>query len=581
MNGSQLLKKSLQDANINFIFGYIGGAIMPFYDEADKGNNKLRIIQTRNEQGAAYMAQGVSRATYSSKERQIGACLTTSGPGATNLVTSVADAYMDSIGIISISGQVPTGAIGTDAFQETDVVGVMLPITKQVYMPLTPSEMEKIVHEAKYIASTGRPGPVHIDLPKDIQINEVTSDYKFDYKTYKPNLLGYTVADKPNNKSLQDAIKLIKKSKRPVIFNGHGVRISNAGKELMQFAKMINAPVASTLHGISAFPFNHPLHLGMMGMHGTVEANRTIQNADLIISFGMRFDDRVTGKISEYAKNADVIHVEIDPSEIDKVIKTTVGINADVTLTLQKFLKEIDMQTPRREEWFELIDGYKKEQGDWHDKELKKGVGQEGRLLMKTVIAKLSEVTNGEDILVSDVGQHQMICARYYNYQTTNSAFTSGGAGTMGVALPMSIGVKLARQDETVWSVCGDGSFQMNMQELGTIMQYDIDVKIIILNNRYLGMVKQWQTLFYKECYAGTPMQTPNFGKISEGYNIPYLKVSKVADIEKAIKQAQNHKGAYILEFECDSTELILPMVATGKTFAEMIVNPEDAQSKC
>jgi acetolactate synthase I/II/III large subunit len=578
MNGAQLLKKAIKDADIKYVFGYTGGAIMPFYDEAERGEEKLEIIQARNEQGATYMAQGVTRGSYSNKEKQIGVALSTSGPGAMNLVTGVADAIMDSVAIITISGQVASGTIGTDAFQETDVVGVMMPITKQVYMPLKADHVEENFHEALYISRTGRPGPVHIDIPKDIQFGSTDEVYKFDFKKYKPRILDHKVRLEPDFDKLNDAVDLINKAERPVIFSGHGVKISNAGDKLLKFAETINAPISTTLHGNSSIPSNHRLNLGMMGMHGTVEANRAIQNADLIISFGMRFDDRVTGKLSEYAKDADVIHIEIDPSEIDKNVKTTIGIDADVNITLEKFNKRVDLISKERKEWFKLIQKYKDEMGQWHQEELERGTGKEDRLLMKTVISKLSKVTKGDDILVMDVGQHQMITNRYYSFNKINTAFNSGGAGTMGASLPMSIGVKLVRPDEVVWSISGDGGFQMNIQELGTIMQYGIDVKIVIMNNRFLGMVKQWQTLFFEDNYSGTPMHNPNFGKIAEGYGIPYRNVSKVDEIEDAFNQARNHKGAYMLEFECDSSEIVLPMIPTGSTFDKMIVNPEDVK---
>jgi acetolactate synthase I/II/III large subunit len=577
MNGSQLLKKAIKDLNLKYVFGYTGGAIMPFYDEAKRGEH-LNIIQARNEQGATYMAQGVTRGSYSLKDRQVGVALSTSGPGAMNLVTGVADAVMDSVAMITISGQVASSTIGTDAFQETDVVGVMLPITKQVYMPLNPDEVEENFHEALYIATSGRPGPVHIDIPKDIQFAQTSESYKFDEKKYKPQILEYKINVEPDFEKLNEAVELINKSERPVIFAGHGIRIADAGSELIEFAERINAPIACTLHGISAFSMEHPLSLGMMGMHGTVEANRTIENADLIISFGMRFDDRVTGKLSEYAKNADVIHVEIDPSEIDKNIKTTIGIDADVKITLERLNKRTELLHKDRKDWFKDIAKYKQEMGKWHDEELERGTGKEGRLLMKTVISKLSKLTKGEDLLVMDVGQHQMITNRYYIFKKVNSAFNSGGAGTMGASLPMSIGVKLVRPDEVIWSISGDGGFQMNIQELGTIMQYGIDVKIVILNNRFLGMVKQWQTLFFDDNYSGTPMHNPEFGKIAEAYGIPYLKVSNVEDIESAFKKARDHKGAFMLEFECDSSEIVLPMIPTGSSFENMIVNPEDVK---
>lgn len=575
MNGAQLLAEALKDAGIKYLFGYTGGAIMPFYDEMEKDDG-LTHIQARNEQGATFMAQGLTRSTISSDSPQIGACLATSGPGATNLVTGVADAMMDSVAIMTITGQVSTGVIGTDAFQETDVVGLMMPITKQVYMPTEISKIEESVHEALYISKTGRPGPVHLDIPKNIQQQEVTKGYSFDFKKYEPYLPGYKYNPIPADESIKEAIELINKSQRPVIFCGHGVVLSNSGQDLLKFAEKIDAPIASTLHGVSAFPADHPKHLGWMGMHGTVEANRAIQHSDLIISFGMRFDDRVTGKLDEYAKHADVIHVEIDPSEIDKNVRTTVAINADVKEALKAFMANKSLKKGEHKAWFEQIKEFKKEMGEWHDEELEYGYGAGGKLLMKTIINKLSKVTKGKDLIVTDVGQHQMITAKYYNFQTTNSLFLSGGAGTMGCSLPMAIGVKLGRPNETVWSISGDGGFQMNIQELGSIMQHNIDVKIVILNNHFLGMVRQWQTLFFDGRFAGTPMLNPDYGLISQGYGIPYKKVEKKEDIESAIETAKNHKGAYVLEFECDASEIVLPMIPSGARFEDMIVNPRN-----
>ena len=573
MNGAQLLAKALKDAGIKYLFGYNGGAIMPFYDELDK-DHELKHVLARNEQGATFMAQGLSRASISTSTPQIGCCLATSGPGATNLVTGVADAMMDSIPILSITGQVSTSVIGTDAFQETDVVGIMMPVTKQVYMPTNINKIEETVHEAVYVASTGRPGPVHIDIPKNIQQLECPKKYSFDYKNFSPDLPGYYYHPNPDSGKLMEAIQLINKSKRPVIFCGHGVVLSNSGKELLKFADRIDAPIASTIHGVSAFPADHPRHLGWMGMHGTVEANRAIQHSDLIIAFGMRFDDRVTGKLEEYAKNADVIHIEIDPSEIDKNVKTSVAINADVKEALEAFNSSNQLRSNKHADWFSQIAQFKAELGEWHAKELEHGYGKEKKLLMKTVIQKLSDVTHGKDLIVTDVGQHQMITAKYYNFQTTNSLFFSGGAGTMGCSLPMAIGVKFARPEETVWSISGDGGFQMNIQELGTVMEHNVDIKIVILNNHFLGMVRQWQTLFFDGRYSGTPMLNPDYGLIAQAYKIPYLKIETKQDIGPAFKKARAHKGAFMLEFECDPSEIVLPMVPSNSGFDNMIINP-------
>lgn len=571
MTGKKLVMQALKDKGVKYIFGYTGGAIMPIFDEMDRCGN-FHFIMSRHEQGAAFMAQGISRASLSSPHPAIGVCIATSGPGAMNLATGIADAYMDSIPILAITGQVATGVIATDAFQESDVVGVMMPITKQTYMPLAADEVEATMHEAFYVATTGRGGPVVVDIPKDVQDEEVSEGYHFDAATFRPNIPGFFYHPTPEREPLRRAMYLINRSERPVMFCGHGVINSRAGSLLRQFAEKVNIPFAFTLHGLSAVPADHPLSLGMMGMHGTVEANRAIMEADLLISFGMRFDDRVTGKLSEYARNADVIHVEIDPSEIEKNVATTVAVNADVYRTLHVLLGDPMLTYKPRKRWFAKIESYREVMRDDLRAEVERGIGDNGKLLMKTVIHQLSEMTQGLDLIVPDVGQHQMMAARFYNFQKENSWFTSGGAGTMGASLPMSVGVKLARPHERVWSISGDGGFQMNIQELGTIMEQQLDIKIVLLNNGYLGMVRQWQTLFFDGRFAGTPMKSPDFGWIAKAYDIPYLKVEKPEEIKPALQKAIDHMGSILLEFVCDPTEVILPMIPSGGGFADMII---------
>lgn len=571
MTGKNLVMRTLQQKGVKYIFGYTGGAIMPIFDEMDKLGN-FHFVMSRHEQGAAFMAQGVSRGSLSTGTPQLGVCMATSGPGAMNLTTGIADAYMDSVPMLAITGQVATGVIATDAFQESDVVGVMMPICKQTYMPLSAMEVEPTLLEAVYVATTGRGGPVVVDIPKDVQNQQLPEDYNFDANTFRPTLPGFFYHPTPEREPVHRAIRLINQSERPVIFCGHGVINSNAGKLLQQLAEKVNIPIAFTLHGLSALPADHPLSLGMMGMHGTVEANRAIMEADLLISFGMRFDDRVTGKLSEYASEADVIHVEIDASEIEKNVTTSVAINADVYRTLHVLLGDPMLTFKPRRRWFAKIDQFRQVMAqDLHD-EIEGGVGSGGALLMKTIIDTLSRLTEGKDLIVPDVGQHQMMSARFYNFQTENSWFASGGAGTMGASLPMAIGVKFVRPDERVWSISGDGGFQMNIQELGTIMEQGIDLKIIILNNGYLGMVRQWQTLFFDGRYAGTPMRSPNYGLIAEAYGIPYRKVEQLEDVAPALQQAIDHDGAIVLEFICDPSEVILPMIPAEGGFGDMIV---------
>lgn len=571
MTGKKKMLQALKAKGVKYIFGYTGGAIMPIFDEMDKLGD-FRFVMSRHEQGAAFMAQGISRASLSTSTPQIGVCMATSGPGAMNLTTGIADAYMDSVPVIAVTGQVATGVIATDAFQESDVVGVMMPICKQTYMPLAAEEVEATVHEAFYVAATGRSGPVLIDIPKDVQDQQLPEDYHFDANNFHPDLPGFFFHPSPERGVMQKAITLINRSQRPVMFCGHGVISSNAGKMLQKFAEKVNIPIAFTFHGLSAVPADHPLSLGMMGMHGTVEANRAIMEADLLISFGMRFDDRVTGKLNEYAQNADVIHVEIDPSEINKNVPTSVAINADVYRTLHVLLGDPMLTFKPRKRWFEKINSYRLLMAEDLQQEIEGSVGDGGKLLMKSIVHQLSELTKGKDLIVPDVGQHQMMAARFYNYQTENSWFASGGAGTMGASLPLAIGVKLARPTERVWSISGDGGFQMNIQELGTIMEQQVDVKILILNNGYLGMVRQWQTLFYDGRYAGTPMQSPDFGSIAQGYGIPYLKIETAEEIVPALQKAIDHQGAIILEFICDPSEVILPMIPAGGGFEDMII---------
>lgn len=572
MTGKEKVLEALNSKGIKYIFGYTGGAIMPVFDEMDK-QGEIQFMMSRHEQGAAFMAQGISRGSLSTDNPQLGVCISTSGPGAMNLTTGIADAYMDSVPVLAITGQVATGVIATDAFQESDVVGVMMPICKQTYMPLHADDVESTIHEAHYVATTGRGGPVLVDIPKDVQKQSISKNYQFDTKNYRPVLPGYFYHPTPEREPLERAINLINRSERPLIFCGHGVVNSNAGNLLQKFAEKVNIPIAFTLHGISALPIDHRLSLGMMGMHGTVEANRAIVEADLLISFGMRFDDRVTGKLNEYAANADVIHVEIDPSEIDKNVATSVAINGDVYETLHVLMDDPMLTFKPRRRWFDKIAAHRKVMQKELQSEIDKGLGDTGKLLMKTIISQLSKATKGKDLIVPDVGQHQMMAARFYNYQTENSWFASGGAGTMGVSLPMAIGVKLSRPKERVWSINGDGGFQMNMQELGTIMEHHIDVKMIILNNGYLGMVRQWQTLFFDGRYSGTPMLNPDYGLIAEAYGIPYLKVEKVKDVMPALKKAIKQKGPILLEFLCDPTEVILPMIPAEGGFQDMIVS--------
>lgn len=577
--GKELVLKALKDKGVRYVFGYTGGAIMPIFDEMER-QKCFTFIMARHEQGAAFMAQGISRASQATAIPQIGVCMATSGPGAMNLVTGIADAMMDSVPLLAVTGQVATGVIATDAFQESDVVGVMMPLTKQTYMPLSADKVEEMIHEAIYVAMTGRGGPVLVDIPKDVQTQAVAEAYRFEAAAFRPELPGFYYSPSPEREAFRQAVSLINQSERPIILCGHGVVSRGAGDDLRIFAEKARIPIAFTLHGLSAVPVDHPLSLGMVGMHGTVEANRALLHADLILSLGMRFDDRVTGKLETFAPAAKVIHVEIDPSEIDKNVAATVALNADVGEVLRLLARDPHVTSQPRRAWFESLEGFRRETAAEVEEEIAAGIGREGQLLMKSIVRRLSEITAGKDIIVSDVGQHQMILARFYNFQTPNSWFTSGGAGTMGCALPMAVGVKLVRPGERVWAVMGDGGFQMNLQELGAVMEYKIDIKIVLLNNGFLGMVRQWQTLFYDGRYAGTPLKSPDFGLIAQAYGIPYRRVTDKDEVADGLRQAAEHSGAFMLELRCDPSEIILPMVPAGGGIGDMIVSRKQIEER-
>ena len=563
--GSWLICQAFNEAGVNTIFGYTGGAIMPIYHELTKFPH-IKHITTRHEQGAAFAAQGYARATG-----KVGFVMTTSGPGATNSITGVADAMLDSVPIMVITGQVATSVIGSDAFQENDVVGLMLPITKHSTIATNINSLAATFHELADIALDGRPGPVHLDLPKNIQFAIPSKNIK----VVKKRKSRY-ITVKPSKQAYIKTAKYINESKQPVVFCGHGVVISRSQQLFTKFIEKGKLPFSSTSHGLSAVPADHKLHLGMMGMHGTVEANKAIHNADCIVALGMRFDDRVTGKLAEYAPNAKIVHVDIDLSELGKNVKPDVSINADVKEALSTLLPVITRKS--RKGWFAQIKENQEKWKKYITPLIKKGVGDNGGLLMKTIISKLSDATNGNDNIVSDVGIHEMMCARFYNFQRFNTWFHSGGAGTMGFSLPSSIGVKMARPKERVWAVMGDGGFQMNVQELGTILSQKLDIKIIVLNNGVLGMVRQWQDLFFDKNYAETNLINPDFVKLAESYNIPGKRVSKVNEIDSAIKWAMKTKGPTIIEFVCDKDEKIFPMVPSNANFMQMIETHHDTK---
>jgi acetolactate synthase-1/2/3 large subunit len=506
------------------------------------------------------MADGYARASG-----DVGVAVATSGPGATNMVTGIATAMLDSSPIVCITGQVGSKLIGSDAFQETDITGVTLPVTKHNYLVTHASEVARTLREAFYVARSGRPGPVLVDITKDAQ--QTSCD--FDWEKAKPQLPGYRPDLSPAPKEYEEALELIHKAKRPVILAGHGIILSGAMREVRDFAERAGIPVALTLLGLGAFPASHPMNLGMMGMHGEAWVNHAIQDADLLLAFGMRFDDRVTGNLKAYAPNAKKIHVEIDPAEINKNVKVDVALVGDLREVLHELLPKIE--SVDRSEWLDHIDKLK---GASAVRDIQ-NLPDSGHLYAAHVINDLWRVTrDGDVVVVTDVGQHQMWEAQYYKHERPRSLITSGGLGTMGFALPASIGVKVARPEAEVWVVAGDGGFQMTMAELATIVQENLKIHIAIINNGYLGMVRQWQEFFYERNYQATPLLSPNFVKLAEAYGIRGIGVTKRAEVVPAVEAARKHNGPVLIDFQVEQEDSVYPMVAAGAGLHEMIRRP-------
>ncbi len=554
MTGAQIVCEGMIKEGVEVIFGFPGGTVLPLYDTLPQ-YPQLRHILVRHEQGAAHAAEGYARATG-----KAGVCIATSGPGATNLVTGIANAYLDSVPMIAITGQVARPFIGKDAFQEIDITGITLPITKHNYLVLDVASLAKTVKEAFYIATTGRPGPVLIDIPRDVFVDQTEFNYptKVELAGYKPKLKGHPA-------QIQRAIKLIDEARRPVIIAGRGVIVSEAYAELKQLAEMAQIPVITTLLGISSFPESHILSFGMLGMHGTAYANMAVSNCDLVVAIGMRFDDRATAKVSGFAPNAKVIHIDVDPAEIGKNVRVDVPIVGDV----KAVLKDLNKLVNRKEhiEWFQQLD-------DWRKEHPSTDIRDTSSLLPQFVVRQMWEVTKGEAIIVTGVGQNQMWAARYYIYDKPNSFISAGGLGTMGFELPGAMGVKVGRPDELVWCLAGDGGFQMTIQELATIVQEKLAVKIAILNNGYLGMVRQWQELFYGKRYVATPLSCPDFVKIAEAYCIPALQVTRKEEVVPAIERAMAEDGPFLINFVVEPEENIYPMVTPGASLAEQMLAP-------
>src|SRR5713101_293887 len=504
LTGAEILWATLAGEGVDRVFGYPGGAILPIYDALRKF--PIHHILVRHEQGASHMADGYARASG-----KVGVCMATSGPGATNLVTGIATAMLDSIPIIAITGQVSSKVLGSDAFQEVDITGITLPITKHNYLVTHAEDLTRTIREAFYIAQSGRPGPVLIDITKDAQ----QSSCIFDWEATAPQLPGYRPDLSPSARDYEKAIELIRAAKRPIILAGHGIILSGATQEVCQLIEHLDIPAAVTLLGLGGIPASHPLNLGMMGMHGEAWVNTAIQEADLLIALGMRFDDRVTGNLNTYAKNAKKIHVEIDPAEINKNVKVDVALVGDLREVLRELQPMLE-STPKHPEWVQYINQLK---GDSAVRDIQ-NLPDSGHLYAAHVINDLWRETGGNAIVVTDVGQHQMWEAQYYRHNTPRSLITSGGLGTMGFALPAAIGAKFARPDAEVWVVAGDGGFQMTMSELATIVQEKLNVKIAIINNGYLGMVRQWQEFFYDKRYVATPLVAPDFAALANAFGI-------------------------------------------------------------
>jgi acetolactate synthase-1/2/3 large subunit len=558
MTGASILWECLEREGVKVVFGYPGGAILPAYDALK--HSKIHHVLVRHEQGATHMADGYARASG-----EVGVAVATSGPGATNMVTGIATAMLDSIPIVCITGQVGSKLIGSDAFQETDITGVTLPITKHNYLVTHASEVARTIREAFYVAKSGRPGPVLVDITKDAQ----QGTCEFDWDAAKPQLPGYRPDLSPAPAEYAQALELIHNSKRPVILGGHGIIGSGAMREVRDFAERAGIPVAMTLLGLGAFPASHPLNLGMMGMHGEAWVNHTIQEADLLLAFGMRFDDRVTGNLKTYAPNAKKIHIEIDPAEINKNVKVDVPLVGDlreVLLELMPHVESID-----RSEWLDSIDKLK---GDSAVRDIQ-NLPDSGHLYAAHVINDLWRQTgDGNTIVVTDVGQHQMWEAQYYKHERPRSLITSGGLGTMGFALPAAIGAKVACPEAEVWVVVGDGGFQMTMCELATLVQENLKIHIAIINNGFLGMVRQWQEFFYDRNYAATPLLNPDFAKLAEAYGIRSMTISERSQVVPAVQAAREHDGPVLINFKVEQEDTVYPMVAAGAALHDMIRRP-------
>ena len=559
ITGADALLKCLIEEGVDTIFGYPGGAIMPVYDKLLDYEERLKHILTRHEQGAAHAAQAYAMVTG-----KPGVCFATSGPGATNLITGIANAYLDSVPVVFITAQVVSSLIGSDAFQETDILGVSMPVTKWNCQVKKPEDIPEMVARGFYLATTGRPGPVLIDITKDAQIEKAAFRYqKCTYlRSYNPHI-------PLHKKAVESAAIMINHAEKPLILAGHGVLISGAVDELRQFAEKTGIPVAVTLLGLSSFPSGHRLYTGFLGMHGNYGPNLLTNEADLIIAIGMRFDDRVTGNLKKYAKQARIIHIEIDEAEINKNVQVDLEIHNDAREVLQALIPLVNEKS--YESWIREFRICDKTEYDRVIKEEVKPV--DGNIRMGEVIRNVSELTGGDAIIVTDVGQNQMSAARYFKFREPASLVTSGGMGTMGFGLPASIGAKLGKPEKQVIAFLGDGGFQMTLQELGTILHYRIPVKLVILNNGFLGMVRQWQDMFFKKRYASTELVNPDFIKVAEGYGIAGKKVTEREELRSSLEEMLAAEGPYILDIHVEKEGNVLPMIEPGASVSEVTLN--------
>lgn len=564
LKGSEIIMESLLREGVDVMFGYPGGAILPTYDAMSQYQDRLHHVLVRHEQGASHMADGYARATG-----KVGVCIATSGPGATNLVTGLATAMMDSSAVVAITGQVPIPAIGSDAFQETDVTGVTLPITKHNYLVTDVRDLAYTIKEAFHIARTGRPGPVLVDVPKDVQIAET----EFIWPEADIQLPGYDPPWAAKENEIDAALRLIAEAERPIILAGHGIIMSGAMNEARELAERAQIPVALTLLGKGALPEDHPLVIGMMGMHGEASSNLAIQEADLLIALGMRFDDRVTGNLKTYALKAKKIHIDIDRSEINKNVKADVGIAGDLKTVLTQLLPRLEPKSHTG--WIGRI-------RDWLEDSSERDIlnyETPGILLTAQVVNDIWRLTGGDAITVTDVGQHQMLEAQYYPHRRPATLLTSGGLGTMGFGFPAAIGAKFGKPDEEIWAIVGDGGFQMTLCEMATAAQENVNVNIAIINNNFLGMVRQWQELFFEKRYQATPMVNPDFCKLADAYGIPNRCVTKRAEIEDGVRFAQSIDGPALIEFVVEKEEMVYPMVPAGADLHDMKRRPKPGEA--